>query len=258
MAEPGPPREPERDQDAHGQRVAAMFGRIAPFYDFLNHALSLGQDIRWRRALVRAVAPEGVVLKRGNLVMDLAAGTLDVSRGLARRYPGLRVAALDFALPMLARGASRKLKHGLAARVHPVQADGRHLPLPDQCLDGATIAFGIRNILPREDCWAEVLRCLKPGARFAVLEFGTGKKRVWRGLYNFYLSRLLPFIGKMVSKDPGAYRYLAETIKAFPHEEALAEEMRRAGFEDVTYRPMTSGIVFLHVGRKGIGKGTGE
>lgn len=227
-----------------------MFGRIAPFYDFLNHALSLGQDVRWRRALVRAVPPADRILKRGDLVLDLAAGTLDVSRGLARQHLGVRVAALDFARPMLARGASRKLGHGLDTRVFPVQADGRRLPLPDACLDGATIAFGIRNIVPREECWAEVLRCLKPGARFAVLEFGTGKKRVWRGLYNFYLNRLLPLVGKLVSGDAKAYRYLAETIKSFPHEEALAEEMRAAGFTDVTYRPMTSGIVFLHVGTK--------
>ena len=250
MTQPGPVpgHGPKPDADAHGRRVAAMFGRIAPFYDFLNHALSLGQDIRWRRALVRAVSPES--LGRGNLVMDLAAGTLDVSRGLARLHPGLKVAALDFALPMLRRGARKKLTLGLDRRIFPVQADGRCLPLPDACLDGATIAFGIRNILPRQACWDEVLRCLKPGARFAILEFGTGKKRVWRGVYNFYLNRLLPLIGKVVSGDPGAYRYLAETIKTFPDEEALAEEIRAAGFTGVTYRPMTSGIVFLHVGRK--------
>ena len=231
-----------------GQRtdpVAAMFGRIAPFYDLLNHSLSLGQDIFWRKRLVAAVAPPP-----GGLVMDLAAGTLDVTVALCRRHPDLTVAALDFARPMLARGVARKITPALAARVLPVQADGRSLPLPDACLDGATIAFGIRNIRPREACYAEVLRCLKPGARFCILEFGTGQKRIWRGLYNLYLNRVLPGIGKLVSRDPKAYRYLADTIREFPAEDELAAELLDAGFKDVYHTPMTSGIVFLHVAQK--------
>jgi demethylmenaquinone methyltransferase/2-methoxy-6-polyprenyl-1,4-benzoquinol methylase len=175
---------------------------------------------------------------------------MDVSVELARQYPDCRVAALDFALPMLERGKARKLKDGLESRIFPVQADGRSLPLPDASMGAATIAFGIRNILPREDAYREFFRVLRPGARLCILEFGTGSRRVWKGLYNFYLDTLLPFIGDRISGDPGAYRYLAETIKSFPDERALARELTDAGFARVYHVPMMSGIVYLHVAEK--------
>jgi len=228
----------------HGKRVADMFGRIAGWYDFLNHALSGGQDIYWRYRLARAARPEP-----GGLILDLAAGTMDVSVELLRQYPGCKVAALDFSLPMLENGKAKKLGKGRGERIFPVQADGRNLPLPDSCMAAATIAFGIRNILPREAAYAEFLRVLKPGARLCILEFGTGSKRVWKGLYNFYLDKVLPFLGDRISGDPGAYRYLAETIKSFPDERALGEELLEAGFERVYNVPMMSGIVYLHVAR---------
>jgi len=184
------------------------------------------------------------------MVLDLAAGTLDVSVELLRQYPGCSVAALDFSLPMLETGKGRKLNEGREDRIFPVQADGRSLPLPADSMAAATIAFGIRNILPRQDAYAEFFRVLKPGARLCILEFGTGSKRVWKGLYNFYLDKLLPFIGDRISGDPGAYRYLAETIKSFPDERALGNELLEAGFERVYNVPMMSGIVYLHVAEK--------
>lgn len=231
--------------EAHGRKVAAMFGRIARWYDFLNRLLSLGQDVWWRYRLVRAVnAPEN------GLVLDLAAGTLDVSVELLRQRPDLRVAALDFSLPMLAVGRERKLRGRRAERIFPAQADGRVLPLADASVDAATIAFGIRNIKPRPEAYAEILRVLKPGGRFCVLEFGTGSRRVWKGLYNFYLDKLLPAIGRIVSRDDAAYRYLADTIRAFPDERTLARELLDAGFDKVYHVPMLSGIVFLHVAAK--------
>ncbi|HML62964.1 MAG TPA: class I SAM-dependent methyltransferase, partial [Solidesulfovibrio sp.] len=130
--------------------------------------------------------------------------------------------------------------------------DGLRLPLPDASVAGATIAFGIRNIRPRPDAFAELVRVVRPGGRLVVLEFGTGKRRLWGGAYNFYLRNVLPIIGKLVSGDDEAYRYLAETIREFPDEGTLAEEMRRAGFQEVSYRAMTGGIVFLHAGVKAL------
>lgn len=157
---------------------------------------------------------------------------------------------MDFSLPMLLKGRT-KIPSRLKDRINILQADGRALPLPDQCVDSATIAFGIRNILPRSQALEELHRVLTPGGRLCILEFGTGERRVWKGLYNLYLERILPAVGKLISGDPAAYRYLADTIKRFPNEKALAKEMRRAGFEKVFYRPMLSGVVYLHVGQKG-------
>ncbi len=237
----------------HGKRVADMFGRIAGWYDFLNHALSAGQDIYWRYRLAKAARPQP-----GEMILDLAAGTMDVSVELLRQYPDCKVAALDFALPMLETGKAKKVTGKREDRIFPVQADGRKLPMPDECVGAATIAFGIRNILPREEAYKEFYRVLKPGSRLCILEFGTGSKRVWKGFYNFYLDKVLPFIGDKISGDPGAYRYLAETIKTFPDERALAREMVDAGFERVYHVPMMSGIVYLHVGEKPKAKAQAE
>lgn len=236
---------PAVDPKEHGRKVSDMFGRIAGWYDFLNHFLSLGQDIYWRYRLVRAAKPA-----TDGCVLDLAAGTLDVSVELLRQYPGIHVAALDFSLPMLCEGKRKKLVKGRENSIFPVQADGRALPLADASMDAATIAFGIRNIMPRQEAWAEFLRVLKPGGRLCVLEFGTGSRRVWKGLYNFYLDKVLPGVGKIVSGDDGAYRYLADTIRAFPDERSLALEMSEAGFGRIYHVPMMSGIVYLHVAEK--------
>jgi demethylmenaquinone methyltransferase / 2-methoxy-6-polyprenyl-1,4-benzoquinol methylase len=160
-----------------------------------------------------------------------------------------KILAADICHPMLVTGLT-KLSPANRSRIHPVLADGRALPLPDASVAGASIAFGIRNIRPRPAAFAELVRVIRPGGRLVVLEFGTGKRRMWGGLYNFYLRRVLPNIGKIVSGDDEAYRYLAETIREFPEERALADEMRQSGFRDVTYRAMAGGIVFLHAGVK--------
>jgi len=245
----------------HGGRVASMFGRIAGWYDFLNHFLSLGIDILWRRRLVTLLAlPD----ERQCRLLDLAAGTLDVSLEASRRFALCRVAAADFCLPMLLKGRKKLIrkdaagfcpqeaqKHKARGLVDPVQADGRELPFADDSFEAASIAFGIRNIRPREDAYRELWRVLKPGGRLCILEFGSGRRRIMGGLYNFYLERLLPAVGKVFSRDDGAYRYLADTIREFPDEATLAEELRAAGFTDVFWERLTFGIVVIHVGVKG-------
>lgn len=228
----------------HARQVSGMFGRIARWYDLLNHVLSGGLDLYWRYRLVRQVVPGPT-----GRVLDLAAGTLDVSLEILRQHPQVRVPALDFCPPMLVQGKT-KLKGHRAGVIWPVAADGRALPLADQSVDCVTIAFGIRNILPRSEAFAEILRVLVPGGRLCVLEFGTGRTPVWKGLYNFYLTKLLPLVGRIVSGDSGAYRYLADTIMAFPTADELAEEMQQCGFGRVYHLPLTSGIVRLHVAEK--------
>jgi demethylmenaquinone methyltransferase/2-methoxy-6-polyprenyl-1,4-benzoquinol methylase len=231
----------------HSQKVVGLFGRIARWYDFLNHFLSLGVDIYWRYRLVRsmAVPSEGIVL-------DLAAGTLDVGREILRQHPGAKILALDFTLPMLLAGQKKLAKANTNElnSIFPLQADAREIPLPDKSVDCVSIAFGIRNILPRNHAYTEILRVLKPGGTLCILEFGSGKKKVWKGIYNFYLSRILPLVGKMVSKDTIAYTYLAETICNFPGPDELGREIVQAGFSRIFFYPLSSGIVYVHVAQK--------
>ncbi len=230
---------------SHSKAVSGYFAAIAGWYDFLNHFLSLGQDIYWRRRLVRHIRTD-----EEGIILDLAAGTMDVTREILKHYPGVKVLALDYTMAMLTRGNKKITSRNLTAA--PVQGDGRFLPLPDNCVDSVTIAFGIRNIIPRSEAFYEVLRVLKPGGRLCILEFGTGKKKIWGGLYNYYLTRVLPAVGRAISRDKQAYTYLAETIAGFPDSRDLAMEMQQVGFAKIFYYPLCSGIVYIHVGKKAV------
>ena len=239
---------------ADGRAVQGLFSRIAGVYDLLNRVLSFGLDAYWRRLLRDAVFP---FPDRGTgRILDLAAGTLEVSVALARRYPDKSILALDFCRPMLLKGLPKlaKLKKLPVRSVYPLAGDGRSLPLADSSVDAITIAFGLRNIRPREAAYTEALRVLVPGGRFCVLEFGSVEDRILFGLYNLYLAHILPLAGRLVSRSKGAYRYLADTVAAYPAAATLAEEMRRAGFCNVRYSRHSAGIVWLHTGEKSKGQ----
>lgn len=227
--------------------VAGMFGRIAPGYDAANRVLSLGVDTLWRRRLVRRVEAS---CKPGadRRILDLAAGTLDVSLALVRAVPGTRVIAMDFCLPMLLVGKQklRRAGHYERERIALAVGDALRLPLPDACVDAVTLAFGLRNMTPRETAIREAHRVLKEGGAFHVLEFGTAKNRIFGGIYNAYLTRALPFIGGLVAKDKGAYAYLADTVVRFPDAPALGRELSEAGFAAVSWQKLWRGIVCIH------------
>lgn len=238
------------DKDQAGtdaRNVRNMFARIAGVYDPLNRIFSLGLDSLWRKRLSASARP--LPPSSQGRILDLAAGTMDVSMGLARRYPHHTILAMDFCFPMLRQGLP-KLRRIPAGRILPLVGDGRKIPLPDASVDAVTIAFGLRNIRPRDAVYQEVLRVLVPGGRFCVLEFGSAKDRILFGLYNLYLSHVLPLAGWLVSRHKSAYRYLAETVISYPPAAVLAEEMRQAGFNAVAYTPHTAGIVCLHRGEK--------
>ena len=231
--------------------VRRMFGAIAPRYDLLNHLLSGGLDVLWRRAAARALLADlGEPPGRGWRVLDLCAGTLDMACAVAdrREFRGKAVAA-DFALPMLRRGR-RKLGGRRARRVAPVCADGLGLPFPDAAFDAVTVAFGVRNLEDLAGGLAEVLRVLGPGGRLAVLEFSRPANAVFRGLYRIYNRSVLPAVGGAISGHPEAYRYLPDTVAAWPDAPALARRIREAGFADVRFRTLTGGIVALHEARR--------
>ena len=222
--------------------VRGMFTAIAPRYDLLNHVLSLNVDKRWRE---RAVDALGWERRPDGRYLDLCAGTLDLAAALARRS-GFRghVVGADFVKPMLERG------RGKADRVSPVNADALELPLPDASFDGATVGFGVRNLADIDAGLAEAARVLRPGARFVILDLTTPPRQPLRGLYLFYFRRLLPSIGRLVSKHTSAYSYLPQSVLAFPEPEALAGKMRQQGFRDVSYRLLLGGICAIHVGTR--------
>ena len=231
--------------------VAAMFGRIASGYDAANAILSFGIDRLWRRRLVRGVEAAFLPGSRRR-ILDLAAGTYDVSLALVRAIPGVTVVAADFCLPMLQAGTGKLHAAGAYAqrRILPLAGDGLRLPLRDNCVDAVTVSFGLRNMRPRADALAEACRVLVPGGFFHILEFGSAKGRIWGGLYNLYLTRILPFVGGLVTGDKDAYEYLARTVTDFPEASILVAEMYHAGFREVAAHKLWGGIVYLHVGKK--------
>ena len=224
--------------DSKRSYVRGMFTAIAPRYDLLNHFLSLNIDKRWRREAVRRLGWER---RPGGAYLDLCAGTLDLAAELARR-PGFggRVIGADFVVPMLVLGK------GKADRMRPVGADALQLPFPAATFDGAMCAFGVRNLADLDAGLREGARVLKPGARLVVLEFATPTFAPLRALYFFYFRRVLPAVGRAVSKHTDAYRYLPESVLAFPSPDALSGRLADAGFTDVGYDRLTGGICALH------------
>lgn len=222
--------------------VRGMFSAIAPRYDLLNRVLSFAVDRGWRRRAIAALALERVP---GGRVLDLCAGTLDVAAEILRT-PGFagRVVGADFAVPMLAHGRGK----GPAARLAPVGADALRLPFADGAFDAAIVAFGARNLADLDAGFAEVRRVCRPGARFVILEFSTPPNALVRAGYHAYFHHVLPRIGGWVSGHRTAYGYLPASVAHFPGPDALAARMRAAGWEAVTWRPLTFGVAALHVG----------
>lgn len=224
-------------------RVRSMFAEIAPRYDFLNHALSLNVDRRWRRFVIKKVADR---LKRpGALALDLCCGTADLSLELGELAPTLGV---DFCHPMLQLGI-KKLRR-VARPIDLVEGDALRVPFADSMFDVVTVAFGLRNLDGTEAGLREIHRLLKPGGRGAVLEFSSPQVPGFRTLFHFYFTRLLPRIGNAVSGSSFAYQYLADSVQAFPDQRELATLMRAVGFSDVRYYNLFGGVASLHLGDK--------
>jgi len=220
--------------------VRAMFTAIAPRYDFLNHLLSMNIDRRWRRQAVARLDWRRVPAGR---FLDLCAGTLDLAAALGAE-PGFsgQVVGTDFVLPMLQLGRHK------SSRVVPLTADALELPFGEAVFDGATVGFGVRNLMDLDLGLGEAARVLKPGARLVILEFTTPPREPMRSAYFFYFRRILPLIGRLISRHHDAYTYLPESVLAFPTPDELASRLRDRGFRDVSYSLLFGGIAAIHVG----------
>lgn len=213
-----------------------MFDAVARRYDITNTVLSGGQDKLWRRASRKMLDPQP-----GERILDLAAGTGVSTVELGKS--GAWCVATDFSMGMLKAGSSRG--------VPMVGGDALHLPFADAVFDGALISFGLRNLVDTKAGLAEIRRVMKPGGRLVVCEFSTPVLKPFKTVYMEYLMKALPAVARRVSSNPDAYVYLAESIRAWPDQPALAAIMESAGWTDVTWKNQTGGVVALHKGIAG-------
>jgi len=226
-------------------KLKQMFEAIAFSYDFQNSFLSLGQDIAWRRMLARSVQ-----VPQDGMVLDLATGTAELAMAICSHHPGVRVVGLDFSPSMLAIGQSKVRAKGLEGRIGLSLGDARRLPLKSGSMDGATMAFGIRNIEERRDVLVEIRRVLKAGARLWIMEFDCPDQPVLGRLYRFYFDYIMPPLGNWLSRTNYAYSYLAKSVHGFPSEKAFLREIADAGLKPLGVKRLSLGIAKIYSGIK--------
>lgn len=226
-------------------RVAEVFRSVASRYDVMNDLMSLGTH-----RLMKQIAVEYTVARRGHTILDLAGGTGDLAARLARIVGDEgSVVLCDINDAMLAEGRDRLINQGVGRNVTYLQADAERLPFPDETFNAVTIGFGLRNFTDKDAALAEVWRILRPHGRLVVLEFSTPENATVRNLYGSFTS-IWPTVGKLVTGDRDSYQYLVESIRVHPTQEVLRLMMLDAGFSRVDYYNLINGVVAVHVGRK--------
>jgi demethylmenaquinone methyltransferase/2-methoxy-6-polyprenyl-1,4-benzoquinol methylase len=218
--------------------VSKMFDGVANRYDFLNDLLSLGRTKAWRKVVTSIIGP-----KPGLKILDIAAGTGSSTRPLVDA--GADVIALDFSAGMIEIGRKRNKD------IKFVQGDALNLPFEENVFDVTTISFGLRNTSNIDSALKDSLRVTKSGGKIVIAEFSHPSNSIFRFIYLNYLMKAIPIISKKISKNPDAYVYLAESIRAWPNQEGLASKMRDAGWKSVAWQDLTFGIVAVHIGFKG-------
>ena len=228
------------------RRVRGVFDSVADRYDLMNDLMSAGTHRIWKRFTL-ALAN----LHAGQRALDVAGGSGDLAAGLARQVGERGLVVLsDINAAMLARGRDRLIDAGFSGNVACVQADAERLPFADASFDCITIGFGLRNVTDKGAALASMRRALKPGGQLLVLEFSRPQVAALKPLYDAYSFRVLPLLGRYVAGDEASYRYLAESIRMHPDQEALLALMRAAGLEGCHYHNLSGGIVAVHRGYK--------
>src|SRR5487761_2397300 len=234
------------DWSEKARRVRSVFESVAGKYDVMNDLMSFGAHRLWKQFALTVAG-----LRAGQSALDVAGGTGDLAAGLARQVGKQgRVVLSDVNSAMLERGRDRLLDRGLVGNVHCVVADAERLPFADDTFDCVTIAFGLRNVTDKPAALAAMRRVLKPGGQLLVLEFSKPTAPGLAPLYDLYSFKVLPLMGRIVAHDAASYRYLAESIRMHPDQEALLEMMRTAGLSLARYHNLSGGIVALHRGYK--------
>jgi len=234
---------PYSDDRSKREQVERMFDAISPKYDLLNRMFSLGVDQGWRRKVIRLVAAEPV-----EKLLDVATGTADLAI-MAAKVAG-HVTGVDISDGMLAQGRVKVEQKGLQGRITLQQADSAALPFADGSFDAVTVAFGVRNYEDLDRGLREMLRVLRPGGRLFVLEFSKPQHTPMRQLFRFYFHRVMPLVGRLVSKDSAAYTYLPQSVDAFPEGDRFLDLLTKAGGREAKARALTGGIATLYTTRK--------
>lgn len=224
-----------------------MFDNIAKDYDSLNHIMSLSIDKIWRRKAIKKIKDAGEAPR----VLDVACGTGDFSIAIAKAVKKGEVIGVDISKEMLEVMRQKVLKNKLESIISQEVGDGEAMRFPDASFDRLVNAFGIRNFEDRDKGLREALRVLKPGGRLVILELSRPQNKIIRWFYDLYFLHILPIIGGKVSGDKAAYAYLPASVKAFPGKKEFTDELRRAGFVNITHRAFTFGICRMYTGERG-------
>jgi len=226
------------------EQVAKMFDTISEEYDGLNRVISFGIDIKWRKKVVEIVKK-----KKPKTILDIATGTGDLAINLAQTNAD-KIIGLDISSGMLAVGKEKIKAKKLNDTIEMVLGDSENMPFDDNSFDAVTVAFGVRNFETLENGLKEILRVLKPGGIFVILETSVPTKTPYKQGYNFYSKNILPIIGKLFSKDKSAYKYLSESASVFPHGPALNNILQNIGFSSIEDLPQTFGVATIYKASK--------
>lgn len=226
------------------EEVAEMFNNISKRYDFLNHFLSLGIDKIWRKKAVKKLKT-----LQPKQLLDIATGTGDFAIALLKLNPE-KVVGLDISSGMLEIGKQKMKKKGYDDKISMILGDSENLPFEDGEFDAITVGFGVRNFENLEKGLGDMLRVLRPGGKAVILEFSKPKKFPIKQLFGFYSKRLIPFFGKLISKDKRAYEYLPESVEAFPEGQAFKDIMTKVGYTNIEAQLVSGGIATIYVGTK--------
>ncbi|PHN05251.1 bifunctional demethylmenaquinone methyltransferase/2-methoxy-6-polyprenyl-1,4-benzoquinol methylase UbiE [Flavilitoribacter nigricans] len=236
---------PYEAEGSKKQQVSTMFDRIAPYYDFLNRLLSLGIDTIWRKKAINLLKAD-----QPQRILDVATGTADVAIEAAHQLSPEEIIGVDISVEMLEVGRKKVQRKGLQEIITLEEGDSENLPFPDNTFDALTVAFGVRNFENLERGLREMQRVLKPGGKVVILEFSRPTIFPFRQLYHFYFKNILPFIGKFTSKDPKAYRYLYESVQAFPDGDKFLNILSQTGYKSNRCIPLTLGVCSIYLGEK--------
>ena len=227
------------------EQVAKMFNNISGTYDFLNHFLSLGIDIIWRKKAIKELLAD-----RPKLILDVATGTGDFAFEAISILKPNNIIGVDISRGMLDVAEQKIKKRGLSQTFEVRLGDSERLLFEDNTFDAVTVAYGVRNFENLEKGLSDIYRVLKPGAKAVILEFSQPKRFPIKQLYNFYFYCITPAIGKLFSKDNSAYAYLPESVAAFPDGENFTDLMQQVGFKQQKCRPLAFGICSIYTGVK--------